>query len=117
MNNIIALPPAASFAVRQNSHINLSRNCADFADFRTSPLYTMRRKYDYNRYRLPKAVFQAGRRALLYGRLYVRNHNEKRAHLPRRFGEDAVGSIELCFIDLIGLLPTAVFLSEKLHEK
>ena len=29
----------------------------------------------------------------------------------------AVGSIELCFIDLIGLLPTAVFLSEKLHEK
>jgi len=98
-------------------YLNLFRKFSNFADFRTSPLYTMLKNYDYNKYELPKAVFQAGRRALLHGRLYVRNHNEKRAHLPRRFGEDAVGSIELCFIDLIGLLPTAVFLSEKLHEK
>ena len=60
LNNIIALPPAASFAVRQNSDINTVLNWANFADFRTSPLYKRRKNYDYNRYRLPKAVFQAG---------------------------------------------------------
>ena len=48
------------FVARQNLQINVFRKFSDFADFRTSPLYTMRRNYDYNRYRLPKAVFQAG---------------------------------------------------------
>ena len=41
-------------------YLNLFRKFSDFADFRTSPLYTMLRNYDYNKYELPKAAFQAG---------------------------------------------------------